>query len=256
MKKQLNTLGLLLAISLGQAQAQEADRVVTASAGGQASLTGGYSLDFTVGEAVMITSGSNPIFTHGFLQPFSTETLPVELLGFTGKAYEGFNLLSWKTSSEKDNSHFVVERRISEDIYEQLGTVPSKAKQGNSDTLMNYNFRDLHFESGTNYYRLQQVDFNGKSKYTEVVAIQSLQLAAQELWVAPNPVDGSSKLYVKGNIGVSANAQLIDLSGKIIKEIRIASAATLIDMSTFSPGIYLLRYTDQFQKKTLRLIKP
>lgn len=259
MRKELKAVVYLVLTmaSLSSAEAQQqAMPYVIASSGATTILPAGYRMDFTIGETAVSTIGNGPILTQGFHQQVSQGTLPVSLFNFEGKTFDSYHLLSWKTSSEKNNSHFVVERSTDQNSFITLAKIKSKALQGNSDNLLGYSFSDLNFVVGTNYYRLNQIDLNGKSQYSKVIALQSTQLSEQDLWVAPNPIATNSKLYIRGEIGSSAKAQLIDLSGKILKELKIASDATLLDLSGYASGVYLLKYSDSRQQKTLRLVKP
>ncbi|WP_017258386.1 hypothetical protein [Pedobacter arcticus] len=222
---------LLTMVSLGSAEAQEAMPYVIASSGATANLPGGYIMDFTVGETATSTIGNSAILTQGFHQESTLGALPVALLSFEGKIFGNYNLLSWKTSSENNNSHFLIERSTDENHFISLAKVESKAPQGTSQTLLNYSFNDLNFDTGVNYYRLKQVDLNGKSSYSKIIALQSALLFKQDLWIAPNPITTDSKLYISGKIGTSARAQLLDLSGKLLKEIKISSQATLLGIN-------------------------
>ena len=63
----------LLSCYNGQAQAVQQ---VVGSAGGSSKALSGYTIDFTVGETVIATAGTDPSCTEGFHQPPTTRDLP------------------------------------------------------------------------------------------------------------------------------------------------------------------------------------
>lgn len=83
-----------------------------------------------------------------------------------GKAFEYYNRLDWVTLSEYG---FYVERSSEGKTFEDLGFVRGK---GNSTSANNYTFKDENpLMQLISYYRLRQVDFNGKENYTKVIAL-------------------------------------------------------------------------------------
>lgn len=43
---------------------------------------------------------------------------------------------------------------------------------GNSNTSIKYSCKDLNLENGYTYYRLKQVDIEGRIKYSGVIAVE------------------------------------------------------------------------------------
>lgn len=84
--------------------------------------------------------------------------LPVELLYFDVDAYPKYNLLTWATASEKDASHFIIERSMDAENWIKVG---NKSAAGNSAELQNYSYQDAITESAIHYYRLIQYDIDG-----------------------------------------------------------------------------------------------
>lgn len=97
--------------------------------------------------------------------------LPVEFGEFSGaKTVEG-NLLTWNTVSEKDASHYKIERRLDDNLWIDLGRVEAV---GNSSTNNDYHFVDRNPAQGTNYYRLLQFDFDGSmDQHEEIVRLSN-----------------------------------------------------------------------------------
>ena len=62
-------------VSFYNGQAQAVQQVIGA-AGGTSKAVSGYTIDFTVGETVILTAGTDPSCTEGFHQPLTARDLP------------------------------------------------------------------------------------------------------------------------------------------------------------------------------------
>jgi hypothetical protein len=123
----------------------------------------------------------------------SCRLLPVDLLYFNSDFKPGNNstVLEWSTAKEWENSHFEIERS-EQDIknFRKIGQVKG---MGWTDTISSYTYedKDLPISGGMVYYRLKQIDFNGKFEYSSVVSVQlpGFQLT-KGIWRAyPNPTE-------------------------------------------------------------------
>lgn len=97
-------------------------------------------------------------------------TLPIELISWTGLYKDGANLLTWKTATEINNDYFYIERSQDGYKWDIIGT-PNAA--GTSSQELSYNFNDMEFRSTVNYYRLSQVDFDGRSETFDIIVIDN-----------------------------------------------------------------------------------
>lgn len=94
--------------------------------------------------------------------------LPVELYNFEVSNYHGNVKLNWKTSTEIDNDHFVIERSDNGNEFEFVNQVKGA---GNSNYPISYFLIDDNYFKGINYYRLIMVDFNGTTSISPVLSI-------------------------------------------------------------------------------------
>lgn len=143
----------------------------------------------------------------------STTTLPVELISFTGKLQEKAVKLKWATSSEKDNSHFDVLRSSDGKTFRKIGTVLGN---GNSQTKNSYSYTDLLPYFPISYYKLNQVDNDGKLNETDVVAVKLTMPSSSVLKVYPYGNGHQVKIYSPQNW--HGTIYITDLSGKRLIE--------------------------------------
>ena len=102
---------------------------------------------------------------HG-ISPFGT--MPIHLSSFTGFVNGDAVLLSWTTDSEVDNSYFEVQRSTNGVVWK---TISELSAAGNSNRPVSYKMEDYEPKAGTNYYRLKQVDFDGKFTISESINV-------------------------------------------------------------------------------------
>ena len=97
-------------------------------------------------------------------------TLPIELLYFKGESSERYNHLTWSTASEHNNNYFEIEKTKDGVVFNKIIKIDGS---GNSQTKIDYKFDDYNIDNNINYYRLKQVDFDGKFRYSDVISIDN-----------------------------------------------------------------------------------
>ena len=165
-------------------------------------------------------------------------SLPVKLSSFSAVRSKQIVSLNWNTEFEIDAKEFIVERAEGTE-FRKIGTIPSS---GNSSIKISYSFNDKNENLGATYYRLKNVDLNGKFTYSQIRTVKGYGVA-DDVTVFPNPARSNSKISV---VGVTANSsiQLLDFSGKVLKNI-ISNTVNSIDLSGVKNGSYLIRIIDR-----------
>lgn len=169
--------------------------------------------------------------------------LPVELTSFTGEYMTNRVVkLNWETSSEKNNELFEIERSENGSIWEKIGKVPGA---GNSETLIKYEYLDKNpLDVKLIYYRLKQIDFDGKMKYSTIIAVQKDLNAFHEIAIYPNPTE--ELLFIEGEPEQLEFISVFSIEGRNMKESFQLIPSTngyIMDLKLFKPGAYLIYYT-------------
>ncbi len=139
-------------------------------------------------------------------------TLPVNLVSFNGRYQNQEVKLDWSTASETNNEKFEIYRSNDGKEFHLFKTVPAV---GNSTAIQNYNLTDDKPLQGTNYYKLVQVDFDGKSEELKIVSVKTSVINQQELEIISLPSE--FKLIAFTNQNENGKLIVYDLSGKVIK---------------------------------------
>ena len=107
---------------------------------------------------------------NGFhLLEFNAAPLPVDLTLFSATVEEDKVRLNWTTASEKNNNLFEIEKSADGVNFEKLTSV---AGAGDSDVKIDYHRYDERPFLGDNYYRLKQIDFDGKFEYSDIEVVR------------------------------------------------------------------------------------
>jgi hypothetical protein len=160
--------------------------------------------------------------------------LPVDLISFTASIKGRGVALQWATAAETVNDHFDVQRSANGKDWSRLETVEGS---GNTSKDQFYASFDPAPYPGTSYYRILQVDLDGKQNISPVVSVHvDLQKAIS---IYPNPV--SYSLTVQLAAGGKYDISLLDQSGQTLKTIHQAGSSPEINVSDLVNGIYFLR---------------
>ncbi|KAA9332246.1 T9SS type A sorting domain-containing protein [Hymenobacter busanensis] len=190
------------------------------------------------------------VFSFGSTTPINP--LPVELTAFWAETEgDGAARIRWNTATEKDNAGFEIERSITGESWQKVGFVPG---QGTTAHPQAYSWLDVAGLGGKVYYRLRQLDTNGKATYSMVAAVK-LQLAQQALALYPNPAKDQVTLRLPGAGAGPVQVQLTDLTGRVVLRTTVlfkGTEAVLPLTGQVKPGVYLLQVNGTGQKATMQ----
>lgn len=175
--------------------------------------------------------------------------LPIELLDFHAFATPSGVKVTWETATEINNDYFEVLRSADNQNWETLTTVPG---QGNSRARTTYAWMDESPLQGSNYYRLKQVDFDGKSESFSSIAVMN-QPDADGLAVPsifPNPTRGVLQLVTPE----AGEVRVFDLSGNLVWVQTVAKGGNVLDVSNLPKGVYSAHVKGHHQPHITRLV--
>jgi hypothetical protein len=189
--------------------------------------------------------------------PVTYTHLPVELISFSGNYIDEQKiLLEWETASETNNDYFNVERSIDAVNYTKAGKVNGS---GNSSHTLHYTFTDFEFHDVNNtYYRLKQIDFDGKEHLSKTIAVTKKKRDLEFLGYMSEPMNQMIKVYVNSNSDKVAECLLTDVPGKIVfrKTVHINKGMNEVRIENLSlkNGLYFLRINDGTTENSAKLI--
>ncbi len=147
--------------------------------------------------------------------------LPVRYTDLHAEWKGDYNLISWKTATEINASHFILERfDENTGVFVSLGRVEA---HGNSAVLRQYQWQDYNLDRGGTYtYRLAQYDFDGGLDYSPLVSVFVHKEESSGLEIRPNPAREKTAIrmnvpsvYTKIELVVTDAAGVVHISRMI-----------------------------------------
>jgi hypothetical protein len=233
-------------------------RLVVAAAPNTSKLrAGSYSVQVLTTDA----NGGQTARTVSFVIP--AFPLPVVLTAFTASAVANRDAqLAWTTASEVNSAYFNVERSFDGTTFTKVGQLTAK---GTTISPTAYAFTDKGVASlatGTVYYRLHQVDHDGKAAYSPVRTVAFTKAAVASLSLFPNPAQTTTKLDLT-SLPATASYQvtLLDVTGRAVRSLTLGGGAVQpLELTTLASGTYYVLVTGtqadgSALRQTLRLTK-
>lgn len=173
----------------------------------------------------------------------SVTVLPVVLTSFKGKTLTNNEVqLTWRTASEVNSEAFVIESSATGNSFAPVGRV---AAAGSKTSPTDYAYRHQPTTTGIVYYRLRQLDRDGSSAYSPVVAVTVDNEVSAAVQVVPNPFRETMQLQLPP--ATAGEVRLLSLAGKTLCWHRFTAdelakgACLLPQVSDLQPGMYMLQ---------------
>jgi len=177
--------------------------------------------------------------------------LPVQLTAFTASATNGKVQLRWATAQEQNCERFVLSQSSDGHTFRPLGTVGGA---GTTSRPSHYSYTDPEPHPGLNYYRLEQVDSDGKISQLGVRVVQ-VGPATEQAAAYPNPT--TDWLYLPTLPAGLEEIRLTDLHGRLCQAIRLSESQTApaLNLAGLPAGTYLLTLRGPGQTLTQKVTK-
>lgn len=227
--------------------------------------SGTYSVNGPIPEAnasqsvfVVVTQTTGPAAdaSRVFLFPAAVcGPLPVNFLSFdVSRSNRAEVLLKWETATEENNRGFMLQRKTANSGWEQVSFVPSKATGGNSSSTTSYSFTDNNSSKGLTQYRIQQIDFDGKTNISSIRVVRG-DGQQDKMIIYPNPSSTGRVMIVFSESRSVRDILLVDMQGKLVKQWRGVMDNNL-EVDNLKAGVYLLNVTnrDSGEKTSTKIV--
>lgn len=176
---------------------------------------------------------------------------PVDLISFTANQRGTRVLLQWITENEINNNYFDVERSSNGINFLSIGRVGASMAPG---SRKEYSFSDQPLQTRLLYYRLKQVDIDGRFTYSRTIVVHFIQ-EENSILLYPNPARDKIQIILN-NMNYPVQVTITDMQGRLIATKQLNdqlhwqwSAAHL------KPGMYILKAVDDMHAKTILFMK-
>ena len=212
------------------------------------SLTGGTTS--TVGTVHTKTTPNITDFSPFTM--FISAILPLEFGDFTAKSDKNHAKLTWNTLTETDNDGFEIEKSTDGKLFLTLGFEKSK---GNAIRKTTYFYDDNAFTE-TAYYRLKQIDKNGKSSFSKIITLV-FEDKNTFVKVYPTFITNENILTIEPlNTSNDADITIFDMNGQLIYHKTLSSnTPQMLGTSAWKRGLYIVKINNGKEIKAVKVIK-
>ncbi len=184
----------------------------------------------------------------------TSAVLAVNFSAFNLKQDKNGVQISWATASEQNNNHFDIERSSNGSVFTKIATVKGN---NNSTAVSSYSVYDTRPLNGVNYYRIKQIDNDGKATNS---VIRSINISGQQVIVKayPNPTHGDINFTLQNNNGTAITATLTNIAGKVVHQEVIQTNASVsnykLNLTGKLPaGMYVLQLKGDSVSETVKI---
>jgi hypothetical protein len=190
-----------------------------------------------------------------------TNSLPVILTSLVASKQGNDVIVSWNTVTEINNKGFEVERSLDGKNFKFVGFVKGA---GNSNKSQTYRLNDVNAFQLNNatvlYFRLKQIDFDGKFTYSKIVSVNDNKESSNVVSVYPNPFTSDFNIQINTQQQGIVNIEIISIHGSLIatltKEIKNGiNIVPITENNSLKTGIYFVKTNINGEIKTIKLIK-
>jgi photosystem II stability/assembly factor-like uncharacterized protein len=186
--------------------------------------------------------------SNGFFSTVFPSQLPVTYNYFRGVAVNKTSRLTWSTSSENGSKGFEVMHSSNGSDWKEVGFV--SALSGNT-AQKTYGFDHINPVEGINYYKLVQVDVDGKKSAGKII---TLTFGSQSgINVYPNPV--LDYLNIRNDKNLPGQVKIFNAAGQPVIIQKIQGTFMRINMAGFKSGLYHVEISTSTERKTVAVFK-
>lgn len=213
----------------------------------------------SIGIPNTINSGSIPAkdrvdFNAPYTEcPTELTPLPVELIDFSGRVINDENiLLQWQIASQINHDYFRLEKSRDGNSFTLLEKFENK-----DDTQNSFSSLDKNPHIGINYYRLVQVDLDGTTSLSPVIAVDFQADSKRDFWkIYPTLFSDFINIETLNNIQDDTFLQIFNTEGRQVFEIIVTDNSIKLDLNHLPKGLYFLNiYSEKQVFKVRKIIK-
>ena len=166
---------------------------------------------------------------EGYVAPHSSDPNPMMLVEFDAEKLSDDVLLTWQIETGKNNVRYDVEHSLDGSRFTRIGSLAANDAKRDS-------YRFTHSRQSVavaNFYRIKQVNRDGKFSYSPVRTIRYGTIAG--ISVSPNP---ASNIINVNSSEQNMTVSLVDAAGRRLITQKLTSKNGQVDISKLPKGIY------------------
>ena len=176
--------------------------------------------------------------------------LPVEFIAVKASLMQNHSVqLTWSTASETNNAAFEIQRMNDGELeFITIGELPGG---GNSTSIRNYEFVDnsIEWRSEKAYYRIKQIDYDGKFEYSKTAVVVNKASYKVELFPSPT-VDF---INVRVAYDEPVEIRIVNSNAALVYS-ETFQDKTVIDLKGLAAGVYYVKLQFGVNLRTHKIV--
>lgn len=162
--------------------------------------------------------------------------LPVTFMGISAAKENSGTSIKWDVADEIDVQRYDVERSYDGINFSRVGSVSANKKPA-------YNYVDATPSAGTVYYRVKNVDIDGRFKYSSIARLSG---KSSSIVLKAFPLPARDQLTVQHDKMNGGMLTLATADGRTVRQQVISSGTiqTQVALNGLTAGLYILRVDD------------
>lgn len=178
--------------------------------------------------------------SSGGFTSFVSSPLPVKFIGFTVTSQNNNALIQWSTSEEINANTYEIERSENGTSWTTIAYV---AAIGNSSAVNNYSYTDKSIVAKVVYYRIKEVDIDGKTSLTAIKSIKAnVTYTNADIKIAS--IQNKVLLQFPNQIKGSLTVRFVSMSGQLVDQQTINNPLGQVVLSSKVTGNYVISVTN------------
>ncbi len=166
----------------------------------------------------------------------ASTVLPLHFSYFNGNSINKTIKLVWQTENEVNTKNFEIEKSINGITYTTIGFTNAR---GNSALTQQYYFTDAAPLPGINYYRIKQMDNDGRYTYSTAIKV-STELNKNGITVYPQPAQTTMNVVLAQKPQQNTQIKFYSSSGQLVKTVAATALVNTINIQALPVGTYVI----------------
>jgi Secretion system C-terminal sorting domain len=203
--------------------------------------------------AVLILSAARSSAQVVTSEGSNSNEMPTLLMSFTGQVNGNAGQLNWVMENQTNIKWFVIEKSADGSNFDSTSLVIGL----NNAYSTEYQYMDTHMFTGSNYYRLCQVNLDGSMQYSKVISIDNNATITAKMELYPNPAVSMINYTVTTASADQVVFQVFNLAGMLVssgaQQLTIGVNQQSITIAELKSGNYFLKISNK--QGTLRYVQ-
>lgn len=198
------------------------------------------NIGFGIDNNLFLGGGMNQtMYPDDWWEYSSATILPVRFVNINASLVNKDAIVTWQVANESNVAYYSIERSIDAKNFTAIGSL---LKLSNSASLHSYTYTDFNaanINAKNIYYRLQEVDEDGKQSLSKVMP---LNLTAKNYVLNIWPAPAKDLIHVSANNTQDGKAVIYSMNGKQIMQQQIKAGNTAVfNLNNISAGTYFIK---------------